>query len=171
MSPGARQLAATLIEALLDERLSARQVINQWPVYNNTSDRSLMLALKMVWYFEADELMHKTELFYADLQLTLLAEVARCFKNEQPLPFHILNAYQIQKEPMYFYNQQTFWNSCFMEIQKALGNLKTLVWQLCYCWPNSHKLPVRNCQSVVSIPNRNQSFKTLLWGNLSRKEK
>lgn len=131
--PSEKQLAGLLIECVLDNRLTPREAINRWPVYNNGTDVSMEVALKILWYFEADELMHKTEPFYTDLQIALLIDVAKCFAADQPLPLYIINAYRVKKEPVYFYSQNTFVNSCLIEVQKIVVMWQNLLVQLCVC--------------------------------------
>ena len=93
--------------------------------------------------------MHKTEVFYADVQFNLLTEVMKCFKQDLPLPAHIMQGYQIQKEPVYFYNQQTFWDSCLIEVQKILSYIKYLLQQLKTCRGNAK--PLQYKASSVSL--------------------
>ena len=77
-----RQSAARLLEAVLEERMEARVAINSWPEplrqlpVDKQPDPSLEAAYQALWYFEADEERHHTEMFYLDAQLELLRQMA-----------------------------------------------------------------------------------------------
>ncbi|MEM0951398.1 MAG: hypothetical protein AAGI66_04540 [Cyanobacteria bacterium P01_H01_bin.74] len=115
-----RKLAGQLMEAVYDGELSVQKALNKWPVYPNSNDSSLNAAFKILFFFEADEGLHQTEPFYADAQLQLILEVSLTLKQNKDLPPHMISTYAQIQLPNQFYNQQSFWLSCYCEIQKAI---------------------------------------------------
>ncbi len=85
--------AAELIQAVLEERLSAREALYQWP-RQRAEDASLQAAFQALWYFEADEERHQSEPFYLDIQLSLLNTMAEQLRAGRPLNWHLRKPYQ-----------------------------------------------------------------------------
>ena len=106
----ARQQAAHLLEAVLDETVEPRLAINRWPEIQGQPDASLDCAYQILWHFESDEAQQKTEMFYLDTQLELLRQVASALKAGQDLPAHILYAY-LKQPPVRFYYPRPFWSA------------------------------------------------------------
>jgi hypothetical protein len=82
-----------LVNNLLDESLSPRQVINTWPAPYPSGDRSLDAIYQMVWHVEADENQQAQEPLYLDTQLASLELAYWALRQNRDLPETILLAY------------------------------------------------------------------------------
>ncbi len=107
-----RREAAALLDAVWQERMEARQAINQWPTLpqGEEPDASLSAALQAVWFFEADEDRHRTELFYLDAQIALIRQMAVHLADGRDLPPYLLQAYKASG-PTRFYQQKSPWRA------------------------------------------------------------
>lgn len=121
-----RHQAAQLLEDVLDERLVPQLAINRWPEPTNIPDESLDCAFKALWHFEADEQQQKSEVYYIDLQLELLRQMAVFLKKGHDLPAYLLSAYGVQ--PIKFYYQRTPWKDYCIRVQERWARL-VLLWQ------------------------------------------
>jgi hypothetical protein len=96
----ARQRAAELILACLDDERQLNFAFSYWPLLSeHRHDASLNVAYHMLWHFECDAGLHsngphKTEAFYADVQFELLKEMARFLETGASLPWEMLEVYQ-----------------------------------------------------------------------------
>jgi hypothetical protein len=120
-----RQQAAQLLEAVVQERMEPRLAINRWPESLESPDPSLEVAYQALWYFEADEERHRTELFYLDAQLELLRQMAAFLKADQTLPSYMRQAYTAEHQARFYY-PHTVLQACrvyglraFQEVQSA----------------------------------------------------
>ncbi|MEB3244725.1 MAG: hypothetical protein VKJ06_01930 [Vampirovibrionales bacterium] len=92
-----RQHAGHLLEAVLDETLTARQALNRWPLFapgKPEPDPSLAAAYQALWHFESDEEKQQGQVFYMDIQFEMLSAMSRFLKLGQPLPPDILTHYE-----------------------------------------------------------------------------
>lgn len=110
-----RKLAARLLEAVIDEEMTAQVALNRWPYQNpedliDESDPSLDIAYQALWHFEADETQQQTEMFYLDAQLTLLQQIADTLALGEALPEHLLEVYSPEHRARFFFNQP-IWNT------------------------------------------------------------
>lgn len=104
-----RQRAATLLEAVLDETITPQMAFNRWPDHPLIADPSLETALKALWYFEGDEDLHRTEMFYLDTQMELLRQMWRHLREGRDLPRHLLGQYAEDLSVRYFYPSENPW--------------------------------------------------------------
>ncbi len=93
-----RKQASILVEAVLDEEISARAALNSWPREGN-EDASVGCAYTMLWYFEADEDRHHLEVYYLDAQIQLFREVINYLKQGQSLPDALIQEYKDKFAP------------------------------------------------------------------------
>jgi hypothetical protein len=98
-----RQLAAQLLAAVTDERLSPQLAINRWPESGHYTDPSLEVAYQALWHFEADEEKQQTELFYLDAQLELLRQMSAFLQEGRDLPAYFLKGYTPNHRVRFFY--------------------------------------------------------------------
>jgi hypothetical protein len=110
----ARQRAARLILACLDDERQLNFAFTYWPLLSeHRQDTSLNVAYQMLWHFECDAGVqetgpHKTEAFYADIQFELLKEVARFLEVGEALPWEMLEVYQRYEPAQQF--RPTYYN-------------------------------------------------------------
>lgn len=100
-----RLSAGNLLDAVLDERMEARQAIVRWPEAGECPDSSLEVAYQALWHFESDEDRQRGELFYMDAQFELLSQMARYLQAGKPLPPYMLKAYSPDYRVRFFYGQ------------------------------------------------------------------
>jgi hypothetical protein len=82
----ARQQAAQLLDAVVKETLDPDAALHHWP---RLSDPSLHVAYQALLHFSVDrEGYHKTESYYADVQLQWLGELAATLATGQPLAYY-----------------------------------------------------------------------------------
>lgn len=119
-----RQEAAELMEAVLDERITPQQALNQWPS-GNWYDTSLAVAYQMLWHLEADEDQQQTELYYMDAQLALIQETARILFRGADLPPHLSMVYPHTHQVRYYQGASFFhWLWCdVMQAAQSAGCL------------------------------------------------
>lgn len=113
-----RKQAATLLEAVIEERLMPAVALSQWPLLSGVSesssrpvkeDPSLLVAYQTLWFFEADsDDRHHQETFYLDAQLQLLNLMMRYFSLGKPLPEYLLSAYSAEHQTAY-YQTKSYW--------------------------------------------------------------
>ncbi len=126
-----RKQAARLLEAVVDEEITAQVALNRWPYQNpesfiDESDPSLDIAYQALWHFEADEAQQKNELFYLDTQLTLLQQMADTLALGQALPAHMLTAYSPEHRARFFFSQPILTN------YQTMGSRQLMrFWQFC----------------------------------------
>lgn len=103
-----RKQAGQLLDALLDECISAQVALNRWPETDEPGDSSLDIAYQALWHFEADEDKQQTELFYMDAQLELLRQIAGFLNRGEALPAYMLRIYAPEHHTRFFY-PLSFW--------------------------------------------------------------
>jgi hypothetical protein len=118
-----RHQVAQLLEAVIDEQLSAQVAINRWPVPQTVVDASLECAFWALWHFEADEIQQQTEVYYLDAQLELLRQMAKFLEQGQDLPNYMLASYAGQ-EPVRFYYKQSPWDDYLKRIQMRWAHIR-----------------------------------------------
>lgn len=111
-----RVQVAQLLDAVIDEQVSAQVAINRWPVPQTVVDPSLECAFWALWHFEADEAQQQTEVYYLDAQLELLRQMARFLAQGQDLPGYMLASYA-GHDPVRFYYKQSPWQDYIKRIQ------------------------------------------------------
>jgi hypothetical protein len=87
-----RKQAASILLAVLDQEVSPRMGLNCWPFEGNADD-SVKTAYAMLWYLEADEDRHQAEVFYSDLQLQQLKDVAAVLLTGNTLTPQLMRPY------------------------------------------------------------------------------
>ncbi len=138
-----RLSAGHLLDAVLDERMEARQAIVRWPETGECPDLSLDVAYQALWHFEADEERQRGELFYMDAQFELLSQMARYLLAGKPLPPYMLKAYSPDYRVRFFYGQD-FWRDLWQELQ-ACGAWFYRLWRSAVGlgWPDPKQKPLR----------------------------
>jgi len=117
-----RKQAAALLEALLENAITPRAALNSWPMEGNR-DPSVQCAYTVLWYFEADrDQRHQEEMFYADLQVRLLMEIATCLRSGEALAPKLLAEYQAQLAPTEYHPKST--------LQMGLVRWAVASWQM-----------------------------------------
>ena len=122
-----RQQAAQLLEAVINEQLSAQLAINRWPVLETNEDTSLDCAFWALWHFEADELQQQSETYYLDVQLELLKQIAQFLKDGSDVPLYITARYA-DHPSIRFYIQHSPWQSYKVRVSARWNRFLTL-WQ------------------------------------------
>ncbi|MBX2861810.1 MAG: hypothetical protein KTR14_11300 [Vampirovibrio sp.] len=105
-----RKKAGQLIQSVLEERITPSMALSQWPYFYNGNylhDETLNAAYQALWHFESDEDHQQDELYYMDIQLELLKQVASYLCRGKDLPGHILAAYP-NKGNIIFYGEKPF---------------------------------------------------------------
>src|SRR5690606_3981318 len=104
-------------------RISPQFAINRWPETAGCPDPSLDSAYQALWYFEADEEKHKSELFYLDTQLELLRQMAGFLKQGHALPGYFLRGYTSDHRVRFFYLTPP-WHECLQELRQLWMQLQ-----------------------------------------------
>lgn len=120
-----RKQVSALLEAVLNDEISARTALNCWPGYSN-EDPSVQCAYTMLWYFEADEERHHQELFYADVQLQNLRKVCDLLKRGEALPLSLIQAYRPRVAPTEF-DREAFWKDPLRWCGAQFKQLRTIL--------------------------------------------
>lgn len=122
----ARQRAAALIMACLDDERQLNFSFSYWPqLTEHRQDSSLNVAYHMLWHFECDAGLHHngphtTEAYYADIQFELLKEVARLLATGHSLPWEMLEVYQrVEAENRFSPHFYTPWWQRTLEASKG----------------------------------------------------
>ena len=136
-----RQQAARLIQAVLDEEVSAGYALTAWPEGGSTAemaeDTSLQAAYQSLWHFEADEDRQKSELFYMDAQLELLGQMTRHLSRGRDLPPYMLNAYvntySCKEHRATYYHHHSFFGTLFQDLFGTLWDAMQIAFE---AWKN-----------------------------------
>ena len=68
------QKVAALLTGVLDNTLTVKDALSEWPAILKTSDSVLKSAYSHLWHYSADEDIRRREPEYAQSQLALLTE-------------------------------------------------------------------------------------------------
>ena len=117
-----RKQVAALLNAVLEEIISARDAINCWPAFCN-EDSSVQCAYTMLWYWEADEDRRWQEMMYSDVQLQQLSDVAKILNLGLPLPDSLKTEYLTEIRPNEF-SEKTMFSRPLLTTRHFLGWIK-----------------------------------------------
>ena len=115
----ARQQAAELLNAVLQEQLPPDMALMSWP---RLTDPSLQVAYQALLHFSVDlQGYHQTEPYYADLQLQWLGELTRQLATGQPLPYASRAGYT--RQTGFYWKPATWWLGLCAITQRCLGGV------------------------------------------------
>ncbi len=94
-----RRFAGKLLTLVLQERITARIALCNWPMVKRLGvwmeeDATLEAVYHALWHFEADTERHETEPLYLDIQLELLSHMSTCLCAGKALPDSMITPYQ-----------------------------------------------------------------------------
>lgn len=121
-----RQQAGRLIEAVLDEELTARRALNRWPPgLAGCQDASLDSAYQALWHFESDETQQQTQVYYLDAQIELLKQMSRYLSQGKTLPSYLITPYP-EEHRVRFYQDKRVFPAMLQWVYLALKQFKIL---------------------------------------------
>jgi hypothetical protein len=101
----ARQQAAHLLLAVLNDQLTPDVALTNWP---RLADSSLQVAYQALLHFSVDlEGYHQTEVYYADMQLQWLNQLAQQLGTGQPLPYASRAGYK--RQTRFYWKPSALW--------------------------------------------------------------
>jgi hypothetical protein len=98
----ARMKAGQLLDQVLDEVITPRKALNQWPTGIGLDDPSLASAYQALWHFESDEEQQKSIVYYLDAQIELLKQMSRMLMQGKALPLYMERPYPRSMRVRYY---------------------------------------------------------------------
>lgn len=84
MSTDKTQLAASILQHVVDGTLSAKDAIEQWP--ESSTDKRLVIGLHALHHYRDDSDIREYDEAYSQMQRKAIAVLAKVLSNDEPLP-------------------------------------------------------------------------------------